>query len=224
MISVGQDPAQRASDAVALVLTAALLSVMLVTKSQLWRQTYLPAGAGAPSIALSIEPAPPAAAVPAKPAPTPQKVPKRQAPPQQSTPPAPEATLPMRLEQAPPDGALLTAAVMPAGNAPPADSRPDLEAQYAAAVRTDIERRRHPPDSAQYRLHRPFGEVRVRFVLTRAGEPLTVGVTRSSGSPILDKAAVAIVASGHYGPMPAKAYSGEEQHTFAATIEFPPPT
>jgi protein TonB len=99
-----------------------------------------------------------------------------------------------------------------------------LEAQYASGLRADIDRRTHPPDSAQYRLHRPSGEVRVGFVVKRNGEPKTVRVLRSSGSSILDEAAVAIVSSGRYSPMTAQVFAGEAEHVFAVTIEFRAPS
>ena len=104
------------------------------------------------------------------------------------------------------------------------DTRPDLEAEYAAGLRADIDRRTHAPDSAQYRLRRPSGEVRVGFVVLRNGEAKVVRVLRSSGSSILDDAAQTTVSSGHYPPMPAKAFAGESEHMFAVTIEFRRPT
>jgi outer membrane biosynthesis protein TonB len=45
-------------------------------------------------------------------------------------------------------------------------------------------------------------------------------VLRSSGSSILDEAARTTVSSGHYPPMPARAFAGEAEHMFAVTIEF----
>ena len=118
-----------------------------------------------------------------------------------------------------PEGGALIAAV-PAVAAPARESHLDLEAEYAAGLRADIDRRTHPPDSAQYRLHRPFGEVRVSFVVTRSGEAKDVRVVRSSGSSILDEQALGIVASGRYLPIPTKAFADEAEHLFLVTIEF----
>jgi hypothetical protein len=39
---------------------------------------------------------------------------------------------------------------------------------------------------------------------------------------MLDAEAVKVVASGHYPPMPDKAFVGEKQHTFIVTIEYQP--
>jgi protein TonB len=100
------------------------------------------------------------------------------------------------------------------------DSHPDLEGEYAANLRADIDRRTHAPDSAQYRLRRPSGEVRVGFVVMRNGATKGIRVLRSSGSSILDEAAQSTVSSGHYPPMPTKAFAGEAEHMFAVTIEF----
>jgi protein TonB len=123
-----------------------------------------------------------------------------------------------------PDGGALIASSAAAMVAAAADSRADLEAQYAAGLRADIDRRTQPPDSAQYRLHRPSGEVRVGFAVLRNGLPKDVRVIRSSGSSILDAAAVTVVSAGHYPPMPENIFSGETQHLFAVTIEFRPPS
>jgi periplasmic protein TonB len=119
-------------------------------------------------------------------------------------------------EEVPADAAVIAAP--PAAAA--AMSRPDLEALYAAGLRADIDRRTHPPDSTQYRLHHPSGSVRVRFVVMRNGQPKAVAVEASSGSRVLDQAAFDIVSSGHYAPMPPKAFVGESEHTFVVTIEF----
>jgi TonB family protein len=60
--------------------------------------------------------------------------------------------------------------------------------------------------------------------VTRSGEPKDVALLRSSGSSLLDEAALHIVAAGRYAPMPAEAFSGEARHTFVVTIEFRPPS
>ena len=121
-----------------------------------------------------------------------------------------------------PSDAQLIAPSAPAPAAAP-QSHPDLEAQYAAALRADIDRRTRPPNSLQYRLRHPSGEVRVRFVVTRSGEVKGLTLLRSSGSGLLDEEALEIVSSGQYPPMPEKAFIGETRHTFVVTIEFRPP-
>jgi periplasmic protein TonB len=218
-----EDMAQIVSDGMALALTGALLAAVFATGPDLWRITSaLPANTGQSGIEISLQQ--PAAETPrAPPPPVPRKVPPHRLTPQQPTAemptPAEHQPVPIERDPVPEGGALVASSDTPVA-APSSDVRADLEAQYAAGLRADIDRRTHPPDSIQYRLHRPSGEVRVGFVVMRNGEPTVVRVLRSSGSSILDAAALAIVASGHYPPMPAKIFAGEPEHAFAVTIEF----
>ena len=217
------DTTQLASNGMALVLTAGLAAALLSARTDLWRDALAqPAAAAQAGIEISLQQAaadPPAAPPP----PVPRKAPTHHLTPQRDA--AMDAPVPVEPQSTPeheiPEGAALLASssTSPAAQAP-ADAHPDLEAQYAAGLRADIDRRTHAPDSAQYRLHRPSGEVRVGFAVMRSGEPKTVHVLRSSGSSILDEAAVAIVASGRYPPMSAMLFLGETEHVFAVTIEF----
>lgn len=109
-----------------------------------------------------------------------------------------------------------------AQSAPAVVSDPDLNAQYAAELRANIDRRTTPPETLQYRLQHPAGEVRVRFTVTRGGDPQTVALLHSSGYAVLDSTALNIVSSGHYAPMGPKVFAGEMQHVFVVTIEFRP--
>jgi TonB family protein len=138
--------------------------------------------------------------------------------------PATAATDPMPVaeEVAPPEAETFAVAPATPAYAPSAYAHPDDDARYAAELRSDIDRRTHPPDSAQYRLRHPSGEVRVRFVLVRSGQTQRVALEHSSGSVLLDEAALTIVRSGHYPPMSAKTFVGESEHTFVVTIEFRP--
>jgi len=219
-----EDLAQIASDGMALALTGALLAAVFATKPDLWRHSsVLPENTGQSGIEVSLQQ--PAAEIPrAPPPPVPRKVPTHrvmpQQPPAEMPIPAEPQPVPLERDPVPEGGALVASSDTPSVSAPSSDARADLEAQYAAGLRADIDRRTHPPDSLQYRLHRPSGEVRVGFVVMRNGEPTVVRVLRSSGSTILDAAALAIVASGHYLPMPAKIFAGEPEHAFAVTIEF----
>jgi TonB family protein len=108
----------------------------------------------------------------------------------------------------------------PTAAAPP--SHPDIDARYAAMLRADIDARTRPPDSIQYRLRHPSGEARVRFLLARSGDIRSTALSSTSGSPMLDQAAIDVVASGRYPPMPADAFAGQAQHMFTVTIEFRP--
>ena len=215
-----RDSAQYASDVTALTVTGAVAAIFLLAAHNLL-QIVAPAGtARERAMELTVQTATPET-TPPPPLPRTQERPKpnlaRVMPVQVPADPVPVAD-----EPAPLDAALLAAAMPP----PPAisgESHPDLDAQYAAQLRADIDRRTRPPDSVQYRLHHPAGEVRVRFVVLRSGESRDVTLLRSSGSELLDEAALDIVAAGRYAPMPAKVYAGEARHTFVVTIEFRPP-
>jgi protein TonB len=219
MMSPSHDGVQISSDAVALALSGVVLAVLLSTKVNSWTDASASPAANQSSLEVSVQTE--AAATPPPPVPPPplQKPLPHRVTPQVRVAESPVAAEPQLQASEPvPEGAALVAsATMPA---PAPDTRPDLEAEYAASLRADIDRRTHAPDSAQYRLRRPSGEVRVGFVVMRNGEAKAVRVLRSSGSSILDDAAQTTVSSGHYPPMPAKAFAGEAEHMFAVTIEF----
>lgn len=213
------DRGQYASDAAALAVAAAAVVLWLLTSPQLLRAVQLAQrGRAAPAIELTLQSAP-EETPPAPPAPPPPRPVVRRhiehAPARPLLLPDP---LPTPSEVAPPEAALVAApAPAPAGST---EAHPDLDAQYAAQLLADIDRRTHTPDSTQYRLRHPSGEVRVSFVVARSGELHEVKVLRSSGSSLLDEAALGIVSSGRYPPMPAQAFAGESRHTFVVTIEF----
>lgn len=216
-MSPSHDGLQISSDAVALALSGVALAVLLHSKVDSW--TEVSASPATNQIEVSVQTE--VAAAPAPPAPPPpvqKPVPRRVV--QQvrvAENPVPAEPQLQASEPVPQDAALVAAAPV---QAPMPDSHPDLEAEYAANLRADIDRRTHAPDSAQYRLRRPSGEVRVGFVVMRNGATKDIHVLRSSGSSILDEAAQTTVSSGHYPPMPAKAFAGEVEHMFAVTIEF----
>ena len=210
-----RDSVQLTSDATALVLTTLAALVFITAGPRLLERVSRLTAPDRP-FELSFQAAQPE---PSPAPPVPRRTEKRQR--VQQPAPAPVDPLPVTEQTAPADAALVSAPAAP----PPATetvSKPDLESLYTAQLLADIKRRNHPPDSAQYRLQHPYGEVQVRFVLLRSGEPRAVSVARSSGSAVLDQEAVKVVASGHYPPMPEKAFVGETQHTFLVTIEYQP--
>lgn len=205
-----------ASDATALLLTAAVVSLFLATVTVRLIDTRAH-GPRDRELQLSLTEEPPA---PPPPAPAPPQ-PHREAQQRPARLPAPPVDpMPAIVAADSPQDA---AVAMPAPATQPAPvSDPDLDAQYAAQLRANIDRRTTPPDSPQYRLHHPAGEVQVLFVVTRSGEQRAARLLRSSGSQLLDEAALRIVSEGRYPPMPGKAFVGESQHSFAVTIEFRP--
>lgn len=221
-----QDTAQIASNGMALVITAALLAVLFATRADSRRDSpALPPSTEQSGIEVSLQQTAAETLPLPSPPPVPRKVTTHRVIPQPAEAaelpvPADLQAMPVERDPVPEGGALIAALGATANPAPTSDHRPDLDAQYAAGLRADIDRRTHPPDSAQYRLHHPSGEVRVGFVVTRNGESKAVRVLRSSRSSILDEAAIGIVSSGQYPPMTAKEFAGEAEHVFAVTIEF----
>ena len=216
-MSQNHDGVQISSDAVALALSGMALAVLLHAKVDSW--TEVSASPATNQIELSVQTE--AAATPPSPAPPPpvqKPVPHRVVPQQIRVAEIPVPAEPSVSAESVPEGAALVASATPP--APVSEARPDLEAEYAAGLRADIDRRTHAPDSAQYRLRHPSGEVRVGFVVMRNGAAKAIRVLRSSGSSILDEAAQATVSSGQYPPIPEKAFVGEAEHLFAVTIEF----
>ena len=213
-----RDSVQLTSDGTALVLTTMAVLVFITAGERLLPERISRLTAPDRPFELSFKTAQPETP-PAPPPPVPRHIEKRQRVPQPA--PAPPEPMPVEEHAAPADAALVAAAAAPPAATEMA-SKPDLESLYTAELLADIKRRNHPPDSPQYRLQHPHGEVQVRFVLSRSGEPRTVSVARSSGSAVLDQEAVKVVASGHYPPMPEKAFVGERQHTFLVTIEYQP--
>src|SRR3984957_15024848 len=66
---------------------------------------------------------------------------------------------------------------------PPAASHASVEAQYAAALRENVDARTEVPKTAEYRLLNPSGAPQVCFTRDRGGgNPSNVAVTHRSGS------------------------------------------
>lgn len=95
-----------------------------------------------------------------------------------------------------------------------------IEAQYAATLRSNIDSRTAVPASAEYRLLKPHGEVRVNFILDRSGTMISSELVRGSGSSLLDHHALEILRNGRYPPFPETAFQGESRHSFLITLEF----
>lgn len=214
------DRVQISSDAAALLLTAVALGLIFSAKINSWVETPVSSAANS-SIEVSLQ-TETAVTPPAPPPPVPQKtLPHRVVVQHFQVAEIPIPAEPQfSAQESVPEGAVLVAAASSAAAA--SISRPDLEAEYAASLRADIDRRTRPPDSIPYRLRHPSGEVRVGFVVMRSGEAKAIRVLHSSGSSMLDAAALDTVSSGHYPPMPAQIFAGEAEHLFAVTIEYRP--
>jgi protein TonB len=124
------------------------------------------------------------------------------------------------VEAQPQAAALSMDQAAPPAPAEAAVSAADIEAQYAATLRTNIDSRTTVPSTAEYRLLKPQGSTRVSFTLERDGTTGKVAVAHGSGSNLLDRQALNIVQSGRYPPFPERAFPGEARHVFVVTIEF----
>lgn len=71
-------------------------------------------------------------------------------------------------------------------------------------------------------MQRPRGKTRVWFVLARNGSLQDAGVELSSGSPLLDNAALATVRRGTLPPFPDEAWAGAAARRFTADMDFVP--
>jgi protein TonB len=96
----------------------------------------------------------------------------------------------------------------------------DSEDRYVAGVRSHLEAIKRYPTSREARLEHPVGMVELWFVLDHAGKLQDVGIEKSSGSPILDQAAMSTVKRGEYTAFPTDAWKGEATHRFTVQLNF----
>ena len=118
----------------------------------------------------------------------------------------------------------------PAASAPaqavaaaPAPSRPSstsADDAYAARVKAYLESFKHYPTSKEARLQRPRGTVEVWIVIDRNGGMKEAGVETSSGSLILDGAALQLVRGGSYPAFPPESFNGEATHRFTVQLNY----
>jgi protein TonB len=207
------------TQAVAVALTTAILWTLHVENNRAKPRARVEG----PGIQLSLEQAPapePPKPEPERPKPPQKPVQRRVA---QLAVPMPAAPAPVVTEPEP-IAEDSVAAVVPAAEPPPTPaggaSHASIEAAYAAALRKIVDERTTVPTSVEYQLMRPSGATQIRFVLDRLGSPSEVAIARSSGSHMLDRQALNIVAAGRYPPFPQTAFPGEARHVFLVTIEF----
>lgn len=212
-----RDRIEVVTQAVALIFTALICLFLVAEKAESIMSPTAPPPA---EVQINLEPeTPPAPSVPTPVPPQPQVQPIHL---QRAPKPVVQAAAPEPTETPPPAAESLAVAEPVAAAEPPAPpvSHASAEAAFAAVLRAYVDSRTLPPDSAEYRLLKPSGEVRVRFTLARAGIASEVAVAHSSGASSLDRQALAIVAGGRYPPMPDDVYPGEATHVFVVAIEF----
>ena len=180
----------------------------------------------APPPPVPVPPPPaPAPPVPAPPVPLPPKPvtppkPTARPKPADHAPPQPQSQ-PEAAAAAPSTAPATTASAATAAPAPAAPTRASsAEDAYVALVRADIEANKHYPTGKEARLARPHGDVEVWFRLDRSGAVKEAGVQTSSGSLILDQAALALVRGGNYPGFPSEIYQGSSEHRFVVTLSY----
>lgn len=101
--------------------------------------------------------------------------------------------------------------VQPKGN-------PDAESLFAQDVRARIERKKIYPDTA--RDLGMTGEVEVLYELDRSGNLLRAEIVSSSGSKLLDQAAIKAVKTAAYKGFPEDAWLGSSSKVFKTKLVF----
>lgn len=95
---------------------------------------------------------------------------------------------------------------------------PDAESLFAQDVRLRIERKKIYPDAA--RDLGMSGEVEVLYELDRAGNLIRAEIVSSSGSKLLDQAALRAVKSAAYKSFPEDAWMGASSKVFRTKLVF----
>ncbi len=166
---------------------------------------------------LKSEPPPPpppqAASSPLPPPPPPR--PRQIVHPKRPPPPHPVVT-----RETPPDAPPRPPSKIVAKVARQAPENHSAEAAFVGLLHGIVARNTVPPGGAAYRLSHPSGEVEVGFTISRVGAVSDVHIIRSSGSPMLDSQAVAIVAGQRYPAIPEDVYPGAVSHGFSVPVAF----
>jgi protein TonB len=179
------------------------------------------------------EPEPPKPMAPPEPKP-PEPVKQAQArpqaaPPQAAAPSVPVAATPSTSEPATvpaaPARPVETTSAAETAPPPPAPSRSSAstESSFIGKVRAQLEAAKRYPTGREASTLRPRGKSRVWFVLPRTGgEATESGVDDSSGSILLDNAALATVRRGRFPVFPEDAWPGRASHRFTAELDYAP--
>lgn len=104
---------------------------------------------------------------------------------------------------------------------PPTSGR-EAEAAYVGKVRAYLQSIKRYPTGREASLQRPTGMAVIWFTVRRSGELLEAGIEASSGSMLLDNAALATVRRGAYPVFPDDAWAGKAQQRFVVELDFVP--
>lgn len=107
-------------------------------------------------------------------------------------------------------------------SAAPLDIGRNAEAIYASKVRAYLQTIKRYPTGREASLQRPSGTSVVWFMVRRSGELVEAGIETSSGSMLLDNAALATVRRSIYPVFPDEAWHGKAQQRFTVELDFVP--
>lgn len=118
--------------------------------------------------------------------------------------------------------ALGSAVPLDAPSAASADAGRNAEAIYVGKVRAYLQSIKRYPTGREASLQRPTGTSMVWFMVRRSGELVEAGIESSSGSMLLDNAAVATVRRSIYPAFPDEVWPGKAQQRFTVELNFVP--
>jgi len=122
---------------------------------------------------------------------------------------------------APVNSAPAPAAAAPASPTPPtANPSNDNEERYVSAIRSHLEAIKRYPTSREARLEHPTGMAEVWFILDRNGKLGELGIEKTSGSSILDQAALSTVRRDDDSQFPAGVWGDQPTHRFTVRLNF----
>lgn len=104
------------------------------------------------------------------------------------------------------------------------DVAAEMEAAYAAKLKSYLASVKRYPTGREASMRRPSGKSVIWFVLLRNGELLEAGIEMSSNSMLLDDAALSTVRRAKYPSFPDNAWLGQDRHKFSVVLDFIPPS
>ena len=219
----------RGRDWIATVPAVVVMSVLL--SASLKHLADLREDDSALAVTLYEEEAPPPPPEPQPPQPRVREEPAKAAPVQPQPPVEPvdpraiEPTAPPR-EVAPPPPPRETVvppvppAAAPVRVPPPVAAAVSVESTYVGRLRAYLEGIKRYPTSREARLQRPQGKVRLWIEIARDGRFRDAGIDRSSGSMILDGAALSTARQGTYPDFPEAAFAGRASQRFTVALDY----
>lgn len=102
------------------------------------------------------------------------------------------------------------------------DSGHNAESIYVGKVRAYLQMVKRYPTGREASLQRPAGTSAIWFIVRRSGEMVDAGIETSSGSMLLDNAALATIRRSAYPVFPDEAWSGKAQQHFTVELNFVP--